>query len=532
MSVQKLIDGKVEEDKVTFNDGTILTTKKRQNLLDLYHNAVYDTLVGDADKSNPLFAFVKKSFTNMSSRLENEKGSKTLEKLKSMVEETQEYLSKGEKADEDFIRWKLTNKLFPWQTEVSKCNSHKITMLCGRRSGKSTLEPYIAVLHCTKAFDEVNGIEKKRSVLMMGLTKERAKDVFWQALLDACELSGMQYKPDNSKLQIDFENGTFIQVVGNNNKLEREKLRGGDWSMIIIDEAQSQAALNYLCVDILGPIAKGRSSVMILSGTGAITNKGYWKDITDGDKSSSWTHFHATMRDNPSIPSDALDTVLADNGWTKDDVTFRREYLAENVIDTTRIVYPVFHTFDELPQNTIINRLAIGIDYGSTDSNAFVALGLTNTGKIYELGCKKFNKADITKIVNELLPFQESLMEKYKVDKRNVCCVADTSDQSISRELWRMKVTIYNAYKVDRIQQIFDMRESLRRGDTLVKSDILTDELQSYVWKYDNETKSVIYETDDDFYHPDALAAMRYAFYYLLHKDKNFRNPAGVGNAQ
>ena len=528
MAAKKVGVKSVEKDKATLSDGTTLKTAKNENLIDLYHHAVKDVLLGDVDTGNPLYAFVKKGFQNMTKNIDSEVGSKTLDKIKSMAEETQEYLTKGEKADEDFIKWKLTNRLFPWQMEVAKSNAKKITMLAGRRAGKSQLEPYLAVLHCTKPHDVVNGIEKPRSVLMMGLTKERAKDVFWQNLINACDISGMKYRPDNSKLQIGFENGTFIQVVGNNNKLEREKLRGGDWSMMIIDEAQSQASLSYLCIDILGPIAKGRDSTFILSGTGAITNKGYWKDITDGDKCSNWTHFHATMRDNPSIPNDALDTVLKDNNWDKDNVTYRREYLAENVIDTTRIVYPVFHKWDNI--DGVINRIAIGIDYGVNDSNAFVALGSSSNGKIYELGVKKFNKSDVTQIVNELVPFQNSLLEKYKVDKRNICCVADTSDQSISRELWRMKVNIYNAYKVERIQQIFDLREALRRGDILVKDDILTDEMQSYVWKYDDETKSVVYETDDDFFHPDALAALRYAFYYLIHKDRKYKNPLGAGN--
>lgn len=518
----------VEKDKATLSDGTTLKTARNENLIDLYHHAVKDILLGDVDTGNPLYAFVKKGFQNMTKNIDSEVGSKTLDKIKSMAEETQEYLTKGEKADEDFIKWKLTNRLFPWQKLVFDCTSKRITLQCGRRSGKTFMEPFLAVLHCTKGFDIINGYQRKRSVLLMQLDMGNAESLFWENLIEASDISGMKYTANKGQHVVKFENGSFIELFGNHDARVREDLRGGDWSLVIIDEAQSQPALNYVCEDLLDSILTARDSTLILSGTGAITNKGYWKDITDGDKCDKWTHFHVTMKDNPSSPPNALEEVLVKNGWDKENVTYRREYLAENVIDTTRIVYPVFHKWDNI--DGVINRIAIGIDYGVNGSNAFVALGLSSNGKIYELGVKKFNKADVTQIVNELVPFQNSLLEKYKVDKRNICCVADTSDQSISRELWRMKVNIYNAYKVERIQQIFDLREALRRGDVLVKDDILTDEMQSYVWKWDIDTKSVVYETDDDFFHPDALAALRYAFYYLIHKDRKYKNPLGAGN--
>lgn len=534
MSKRKLLKDDivdVQPDVVTFKDGTIMKSAKNDNLLDLYHKAVRDVLLGDVDKTNPLYAYVKKSFTNMTNKIENENGARSLEKIKDLVTDTQEYLSKGKEDNYDFIEYKISRTFFPWQQNVLKTLQKRNTMLCGRRSGKSYSEAGLAVLHCTKGYDNINGFNKQRSVLVMGLTINKTKDVFWENLIKYADISGMTYKADNASLRITFENGAFIQLVGNNSKTDREKLRGQDYSFIIIDEAQSQQALKYLMVDILGPIIKGRDSTTILSGTGSITAKGYWKDITDGEQAATWNHYTATMKDNPTVPEDALETVLRDNSWTEDDITFRREYLAENIIDTTRIVYPVYHKYDIVPQNEYITKLAIGVDYGVNDYNALVALGLSSNGKIYELETKKFNKSDVSTIVNELTTMQTSLMEKYKIDKRNCIAVADTSDQSISNELWRKKINIFNAYKVDRIQQIFDIREALKRADILVKSTEITEEMGCYIWKYDEETHSVIYETDDDFYHADALAAFRYSVYYLMHeKDRQWKNPLGSGN--
>lgn len=145
-------------------------------------------------------------------------------------------------------------------------------------------------------------------------------------------------------------------------------------------------------------------------------------------------------------------------------------------------------------------------------------MGKDSKGKIYELETRKFNKSDVDNIVRNVQEVWESVLTKYKVPVCNAVCVADNSDQSISAQIQKKGIKIQNAYKVDRIQQIFDLREALGRGDVLVKSEILTDEMEAYVWKYDEETKQVVYETDDDYYHPDALAALRMGWFYLTQK--------------
>lgn len=504
-------------DVAEFKDGTKLYD---DNLVEKYYKAVYDSLSGrKSDRNeNSLFPFIEKSIKGMMSAERGDLGVRSLDKLTNLVKETTEYFSTNNDNEADYIEYKIAKTLFPWQKPIILMDSKKNTMLCGRRSGKSYVEADLAVMHCAKGYDTVNGYKKKRSVLILGLTTGRTKDVFWENVKKAIELSGLKAHINESELSVQFENGAEIYLKGNNSKVDREKLRGADYSLIIIDEAQSQQALGYLMTDILGPIIKGRDSWVYISGTGAITNRGYWKDITDGSLAAEWRHFTATMKDNPTVPETALDDVLKENHWTKDDITFRREYLAENITDLTRIVYPSKTTWKTTP---VITNIAIGIDYGSNDSNAFVPLGLGADHKIYELpGTQKFNRSDVTTIVNNLKQLIKTLVETYKVPETNIICIADNSDQSISAEIQRNKVRIQNAYKVDRIQQIFDLREALKRKDVMLneKSDILQYEMDNYIWRWDDDNKCVIYETDDEYYHPDGLAALRYAYYYLIHK--------------
>ena len=184
----------VTPDKVELTDGTIMKSARNDNLLDMYHEAVKATLLGTADKTNPLYAYVKKSFDAMTKKIENENGARSLEKIKDLVEDTQEYLSKGKEADYDFIEYKISRTFFPWQQDVLKTLQKRNTLLCGRRSGKSFCSAGLAVLHCTKGYDIINGFNKQRSVLVMGLTISKTKDVFWENLIKYADISGMSYK--------------------------------------------------------------------------------------------------------------------------------------------------------------------------------------------------------------------------------------------------------------------------------------------------------------------------------------------------
>ena len=94
-----------------------------------------------------------------------------------------------------------------------------------------------------------------------------------------------------------------------------------------------------------------------------------------------------------------------------------------------------------------------------------------------------------------------------------------TNDQSLSQDIWRQGVKIVNAYKTDERLQWSKLKEALATGNLLIKEkDIIDDECSKTVWKYDEENKKVIYEIDDDIFHPDALDALRYANYYLSTK--------------
>ena len=80
--------------------------------------------------------------------------------------------------------------------------------------------------------------------------------------------------------------------------------------------------------------------------------------------SNEWEHFHATMEDNPSIPDHekALEQVLIDNHWTKDNIVFRREYLGEIAYDNNILIYPFVTYYDSIPDNFKPVKAYVGLD--------------------------------------------------------------------------------------------------------------------------------------------------------------------------
>ena len=362
-------------------------------------------------------------------------------------------------SDSDYIEYLISKQLFSWQKDLIIDLSKKITLLCGRRAGKSYGLSGMAVNHCRTGSDTINNYKKPRRVAIIGLTKEKCADVFWLPILNFANSTKMKYKEDSSKYQITFENGATINLFGNNSKAEREKIRGTEYSLIIIDEAQSQHSLEYLVTDILEPIIVGRDSQIVLSGTGSLTGYGKWADITTGDEASSWKHYTATMEQNPTIPNheDALRRVLEEKGWTVDNITYQREYLAKNVIDTTRIVFHTIHYYEDVPKDFIATGAIVGVDYGFSDYNAFAAV-VYNNERFYLVDERKFNKASVTDIVNVAREINDFILNNYKVEP---IFVADNSDQSISREIYNQGIKIYNAYKTDTQMQISRLKEWL-----------------------------------------------------------------------
>ena len=490
----------------------------------LYNSLAEYFTTGKVSGTSHLGKIIQKDFDVIEKGLKN--NNPDLRHIKDLMDITgkvQEYRDNKKATDKDFIEYLLRKNLFEWQKAVFDDYSKKIDLICGRRSGKSYAIADLMLKHCNEGYDniEIDGriVKKPRSAVYIGLTLQKAANNVWQLLKDEiarCKIPTL--KIDNSAYRIDFANGAFIELAGNSTKAEREKIRGKDSSMFVIDEAQSHQGLGYLITSIIQPIVKGRNGVMVLSGTGPITAGGVWEQIINDD---TWSKHTATMEDNPTIPCGALQDVLIENGWDENNITYRREYLGQIVYDTNRLIVPnrSYYTLSDIKDRKF-DCCIIGMDYGYSDYNAFVPMVRDSLSKKwYVVDDVRKNHLSSTEIVNEFFALSKKIEDEWKIPKNKQYAVADTSHQQVSRDIYnRGFYNISNAEKLGEVQMLQDLATDCALGNVLmVKGSDVDNAFNIASWKFDEERQAVIYEVDDKFNHENGISDIADALKYAHH---------------
>ena len=440
-----------------------------------------------------------------------------LSKVITIIEWLQNCIDKKRENDNEYVQFLLYKLLFPWQKEVFNDSCKIITMLCGRRSGKSFVSAAKMVEHCLGGpdiIDTPNGkVTKPRIAYYVGLTAEKAKEIMWPVLTTLVEKSRCKYdKIDNANLSISFSNGSEIHLMGNANSAQQEKLRGLDFSMVVIDEMQSQKGLSYFIDSVVGPILDGRNGTLIMSGTAPLTAATLWEEYIDNP---AYSHYHVTMESNPTIPNhkDALQDVLQKHGWTEDNITYRREYLAEIAYDTNMLVLPKVSYYENIPADFNPEIIYVGLDYGFTDSTAFSPVVFGKRGgnlEAYQIHEYKESHMAATDIVQKGHDLHQLLQKEFP--GTTIWFVADSSNGNVSQDLYNNGIPIYNAVKTDKKYQILQLKDWSSSGMFFIKKgSALDEESKKSVWKRNTETGQIIYEIDDSVYHPDMIDAARYA---------------------
>lgn len=478
---------------------------------------IYAELLSTGKTNSETFLgnLLQKDFKSLQTR-ETDDALKVIKEIGKIAQATASYFNKKESADTDFSKYLLRRNLMPWQQEVLDSLEKKIALIAGRRAGKSYELASEMIEHCLDGPDIYNGVTKEREAIYIGLTFEKAKAVIWDILLKTVELSRAPVQHiDNGICQITFTNGSSVRLWGNNSKAEREKLRGLDASMFVIDECQSQTGLMYLIDSIIAPIVKGRNGKIMLSGTGPLSAGTYWeKVLTD----NTWKVFHATMQDNTTIPDheSALEDVLKTNGWSKDNITFRREYLGEIAYDTNLLIYPyrTYETDTNKPETNRFKECWIGLDYGFRDATAFAPILIDEKGNGWLRHEFKQEGMSATSIVETLKAKVKFIKDAYGLKDDQIYVIQDTNEKSISADMYNQGITnIKDAKKLGESYQMAIVRDSLESGRLNIQQNGYFDqECNRLVYKWDNETNSVIYEIDDSTYHGDICDAVKYAW--------------------
>lgn len=134
-----------------------------------------------------------------------------------------------------------------------------------------------------------------------------------------------------------FHNGSEIHIAGTDAE-RAENLRGQVFHLVICDEAGFMDKLDYVISSILRPLTITVNGKIILSSTPPISPAHPFKKIAENAILSK-NYIKKTIHDNPLITDRVKEQYMKEAGG-EDSVAWRREFLAEFIIDETQAVIP------------------------------------------------------------------------------------------------------------------------------------------------------------------------------------------------
>lgn len=424
--------------------------------------------------------------------------------MEKLDEETDKLMSR----DRDFLEYRILKQCFEAQRNVLLDNKIRRKVLqTSRRAGKTNVIARWLVSLCATPNTPCLYIHTKFS---------NAIDQCYKLVLDVAKEVEMKVtRSSSSDGVIEFANGSHIDFRGNTNKAEADKMRGGKYRGIAIDEAAFQCNMKYLVEDVCSPMLMDYAdSIFILASTPPRRPGTYFEGAVHG---TEFKLYHWTMCDNPYIPNaeEEIKKMAEKKGITMEDPFIMREYRGLEYFDTEAQVFRGYKTYDKIPDDFKPDHIYIGNDYGWAAYNAIIGVAIDLTkheGYVYFE--EKFNHADVTSIVESnkraMAEGKKLLLRSGTVDNINI--YGDTSDTSILYEMYQKHgLPAHQCYKYDKDEAIAKLAEDLRTWLYVPEKGICADEFDKTLYKRDEATDAIIPEIDDDEYHPDAAMALLYA---------------------
>lgn len=304
----------------------------------------------------------------------------------------------------------LRGLLMPIQAALEADEARRISVRSPRQTGKSTGVLLIVAIRAL--------MKAQAEWVVVGLTRPSVKQIYWTALKMLSHQFELGVKFHNQELTATFPNGSTVRFVGAENIGEIEKLRGGRYDGVVIDECKSFAhtVFSELVHDVIEPALMAKNGQLFVIGTPGTILKGPFYEATatppvitrdeEGNPVHQsncvvgsactvpyvWSLHLWTMRDNVTKFDDGhggtytmWDQALAikqRNRWDDNNPTWRRESLGEWVPDDVKRVFryvPDLHDYVPLadtrwgiPESKAGYRTVIGADFGTRDGTAFV----------------------------------------------------------------------------------------------------------------------------------------------------------------
>lgn len=324
------------------------------------------------------------------------------------------------------------------------------TALCGRQSGKTEAG---AIVLTKTALDNPGA-----ALLYVTKSKRVGQDIMWGKLNSINETYnlGMEFK--YMRGDVTFPNGSIIHIRGADCRSEMDKLRGLTLTGIYVDETQNfTIGLDYMLNDVLFAATLRHKAWVICAGTPNASCTGPFFEMTTAED-GLWSNHKWTTVDNPYLPdvAETLQNYRDKMGWTEDNPTFQREFMANWARDSSLLVFRysdhanILQRFEPKPDEDW--RYVLGIDFGFEDATAFVVLAYSKLlGKVVVVESakeEKLNPAQASAVVDrycQLYKFERMIGDSGALGKGYV--ETFNAQYPVHGKIWP-------AYKVDKLSQI------------------------------------------------------------------------------
>jgi hypothetical protein len=164
----------------------------------------------------------------------------------------------------------------------------------------------------------------------------------------------MRPRFNSSEQRIECHNGSYVDLFGADDKRKADRGAGNDAVRCIFDEAGAEGVasmMRYIVGSIYGPslqfLEGSPNGSIVLASTPARSPDHEFTEMTEQAEVNG-SHLRRTVHDNPRlteaqklafIEADAKDAGLTVEAYMRTD-TFRREYLAERIVDKVLVVLP------------------------------------------------------------------------------------------------------------------------------------------------------------------------------------------------
>lgn len=355
----------------------------------------------------------------------------------------------------------LRDALFDKQIEAINDTNPFVSFCTTRRAGKSTAKGAKAL----EIADKFPGCE----IPYIALTRDSTERIIWKVLKEFIDKYKLPFKTIDSELKIKTDKGSTIFLIGADQKNFIERLRGGKFPIALIDEAGAfrQNILQSLVQDILEPCVSDYQGQIIISGTPGPVPKGFFYEASKLKQHGFTSHFWSVI-DNPYLPhitDEWLNQMLARKNQTRDNPTFRREWLGEWVEDPDALVYKYKRIKNDYSGTVPPGAISVlGIDYGFNDKTAFAIVSYhPNHPQIWVQHVEGHQGM----IPSEIAIRIQQLIKSYKPGN----IVADTGGlgKSITEEMRRRYgIPIQPAEKTDKLSWISLINGEFIDGNLLV----------------------------------------------------------------